>query len=152
LKCPLTHAIFLDPVIASNGVVYERKAIADYIADQKKKRPAPFPSPSGADGSINPEAELSPADAIRKSVGKYLRDVYPACCIAGAATSSSSSSTLAPSAFSSLGAEAWTITVKSPYLPGRVLKRINPSATLISFITHVKRELDLPGILPLGRD
>ena len=31
LRCPLTHRLFVDPVCAGNGKVYERSAIAEYL-------------------------------------------------------------------------------------------------------------------------
>lgn len=71
LRCPLTRALVLDPVIASDGQMYERSAIERYIHEQQYGtyhgyRLGPFDSPVGrGPGTIRTDVELRPDDAGR---------------------------------------------------------------------------------------
>jgi hypothetical protein len=32
LCCPITHEVFVDPVVAADGITYERRAIVDWLS------------------------------------------------------------------------------------------------------------------------
>ena len=41
LHCPITHALMVDPVVLSDGTVYERQAIRSHLAEQRLGRKPP---------------------------------------------------------------------------------------------------------------
>ena len=64
LECPITHQIFVDPVFAEDGHVYEREAIWQWL---EKKKESPF--------TRKPmKKDLRPAHIIKGLVAKYLEE------------------------------------------------------------------------------
>ncbi len=64
LECPITHQIFLDPVFAEDGHVYERNAILNWL---KKKKESPV--------TRKPITKnIRPAHIIKGLVDKYLEE------------------------------------------------------------------------------
>ena len=57
LRCPLTHRLFVDPVRAGNGKVYERSAIAEHLQQNEKLPGSSSRATSKASRTLTADAE-----------------------------------------------------------------------------------------------
>jgi len=76
LTCPITHALYLDPVNAPDGNTYERAALEEYaLGDHKKRKAAALAaSPLNPAVKIGPLDRLLPNRKVRELVENAVRD------------------------------------------------------------------------------
>ena len=72
LKCPLTGHIMIEPVIASNGITYERSAIEAYLSNFKTDEEISSP-----DKQTKIERKLFPNLTLKEKIKQYLEKKHP---------------------------------------------------------------------------
>ena len=66
LVCPITNAIFEDPMVASDGRTYSKAALLDWLASRKERK-LPVTSPFGDTITEN----FSPNERMAAAINKY---------------------------------------------------------------------------------
>ena len=68
LVCPITNAIFEDPMVASDGRTYSKAALLDWLASRKERK-LPVTSPFGPGDTIT--ENFSPNERMAAAINKY---------------------------------------------------------------------------------
>jgi hypothetical protein len=63
LCCPITHEVFVDPVVAADGITYERRAIVDWLSTHNT---------SPMTNTVLPNLQLHPNSLVKTLVEELL--------------------------------------------------------------------------------